>query len=151
MTDNSWQAFPIVPYGATLHAPAGWQALPPVPANGSEILRATGGAGHRLIVFKMATHRTSATEFAAKAQERLAAHGFEGFELTEHPFGGGPGALLEFVNRDAEGAVVRRTREYFAVRGHAVFALGMGSRDWAADRPLIEQIAERFEITEQNS
>jgi len=39
----AWQALKIVPYGAVLHVPAGWEALPPVPANGPEILRATGG------------------------------------------------------------------------------------------------------------
>jgi hypothetical protein len=43
--DATWQPFKIIPHGAVLHLPAGWAALPPVPANGPEILRATGGPG----------------------------------------------------------------------------------------------------------
>jgi hypothetical protein len=100
--DLTWQPFKIVPYGAVLHLPAGWEALPPVPANGPEILRATGGPGRNLIAFKV----------------------------------------------PARGAVVHRTREYFAVRGNAAFVLGMGSTTWEEHLPLIEQIVGRFELTE---
>jgi hypothetical protein len=45
-------------------------------------------------------------------------------------------------------AVIYRTREYFAVRGQAAFVLGMGSAAWEEHRPLIEQIAARFELAE---
>src|SRR3954454_17346613 len=48
-----WQAIPLAPYGAVLHVPVGWEALPPRPDNGPEIVRATGGRGRTLIVFKM--------------------------------------------------------------------------------------------------
>jgi len=88
--------------GRSCICPAGWEALPPVPANGPEILRATGGPGRNLIVFKV----------------------------------------------PARGAVVHRTREYFAVRGNAAFVLGMGSTTWEEHLPLIEQIVGRFELTE---
>lgn len=56
--------------------------------------------------------------------------------------------MLEFVARDGEGTVTRRTRGYFPVRGNAVFALGTGSAAWEEDVPLIEQIAGRFELSD---
>jgi hypothetical protein len=148
VSDATWHPFKIVPYGAVLHVPAGWEALPPVPSNGPEILRATGGPGQMLIVFKMPARGRSAAQVADVARERLAAHGFADFTRTEARFAGLPGAVLEFVARDSEGTVTRRTREYFAVRGNAVFALGMGSAVWEEDMPLIEQIAGRFELAE---
>ncbi|GAA2148742.1 hypothetical protein GCM10009760_41160 [Kitasatospora kazusensis] len=148
VSNAAWQAFKIIPYGAVLHVPASWEALPPVPANGPEILRATGGPGRHLIVFKMPAGGRSAVQVAAAAQERLAAHGFEDFTRTEVRFAGLPGAMLEFATRNNEGTVTRRTREYFAVRGSAAFALGMGSTAWEEHLPLIEEIAGRFELAE---
>lgn len=147
-SDAAWKPIKIVPYGAVLHVPAGWEALPPVPANGPEILRATGGSGHFLIVFKMPARGRTATQVADVVRERLAAHGYVNFVRTEARFAGLPGAALEFVTRDSEGTVTRRTREYFAVRGNAVFAFGMGSAAWEEHVPLIEQIAQRFELTD---
>jgi hypothetical protein len=148
ISNAAWYPLKIVPYGAVLYVPAGWEALPPVPANGPEILRATGGPGQMLIVFKMPARGRSAAQVADVARDRLAAHGFADFTRTEARFAGLPGAVLEFVARDSEGTVTRRTREYFAVRGNAVFALGMGSAVWEEDMPLIEQIAGRFELAE---
>jgi hypothetical protein len=81
------------------------------------------------------------------AQEKLEAHGYAGFTLAEGRFAGMPGAMLEFVTRNSTGTVIYRTREYFAVRGNAAFVLGMGSATWTVDLPLIEQIAQRFELT----
>lgn len=52
------------------------------------------------------------------------------------------------VIRSGDGTVVYRTREYFAVRGPAAFILGMGSATWEHHLPLIEAIAERFELTD---
>src|ERR1035438_6805526 len=46
VSDAAWHPFRIVPYGAVLHVPEGWEALPPVPANGPEILRATRSEEH---------------------------------------------------------------------------------------------------------
>ena len=154
VSDAAWHPLKIVPYGAVLHVPAGWEALPPVPANGPEILRATGGPGRNLIVFKVQARDPAGTvpgdltaaQVADVARERLAAHGFADFTRTEARFAGLPGAVLEFVAGDSEGTATRRTREYFAVRGNAVFALGMGSAVWEEDLPLIEQIAGRFEL-----
>ena len=148
ISNATWYQLKIVPYGAVLYVPAGWEALPPVPANGPEILRATGGPGQMLIVFKMPARGRSAAQVADVARERLAAHGFADFTRTEARFAGLPGAVLEFVARDSEGTVTRRTREYFAVHGNAVFALGMGSAAWEEDVPLIERIAGRFELAE---
>ena len=147
--DVTWQPFKIVPYGVVLHLPAGWEALPPVPANGPEILRATGGPGRNLIVFKVAAKNATAAQVADVAQEKLAAHGYDGFTRAEVRFAGAPGVALDFVTRrDSEGAVIYRTREYFAVRGNAAFVLGMGSTTWEEHLPLIEQIAARFELAE---
>jgi hypothetical protein len=148
VSEATWKLIEIVPYGAVLHVPAGWEALPPVPANGPEILRATGGPGQMLIVFKMPARGRSAAQVADVARERLEAHGFADFTRTEARFAEVPGAVLEFVARDSDGTVTRRTREYFAVRGNAVFALGLGSAAWEEDVPLIEQIARRFELTD---
>jgi len=147
--DVTWQPFKIVPYGAVLHLPAGWEALPPVPANGPEILRATGGPGRNLIVFKVPAKDLTAAQVADVAQAKLAAHGYDDFTRAEVRFAGGPGVALDFVAaRDSKGAVVYRTREYFAVRGNAAFVLGMGSATWEEHLPLIEQIAGRFELAE---
>ncbi|OIK02180.1 hypothetical protein [Streptomyces monashensis] len=145
--DTAWKAIDIIPYGAILHVPADWEALPPVPANGPEILRATGGPGRNLIVFKVPARGLTAAGVADKAQERLEAHGYDDFSRTRVRFGGHPGVALDFVNRrTGEGAVLHRTREYFAVRGNAAFVLGMGSTTWEEHLPLIEEIADRFEL-----
>jgi hypothetical protein len=56
---------------------------------------------------------------------------------------------LDFVTRrDSKGTVIYQTREYFTVRGNAAFVLGMGSATWEEHLPLIEQIADRFELTD---
>ncbi|WP_339134396.1 hypothetical protein WJM95_32865 [Streptomyces sp. f51] len=148
VSSTAWKPFEIIPYGVVLHVPTDWEALPPVPANGPEILRATGGAGRMLIVFKMPAGGLTAAQVADKAQEKLAAHGFADFTRTETRFAGRSGVALDFVTRDGDGKVARRTREYFAVRGNAAFVLGMGSASWAEHLPLIEQIAERFELAD---
>jgi hypothetical protein len=152
MSDASnapWKAIKVVPYGAVLHVPADWEALPPVPANGPEILRATGGPGRSLIVFKVPARGLTAAGVADVAQEKLAAHGYDDFTRAEVRFAGQPGVALDFVTRrTGEGRVIARTREYFAVRGNAAFVLGMGSATWEEHLPLIERIAERFELAE---
>ena len=146
-SDAPWKAIDIVPYGAVLHVPADWEALPPVPANGPEILRATGGPGRNLIVFKVPARGMTPAGVADKAQEKLEAHGYDDFRRTEVRFAGQPSVALDFVaRRTAEGAALYQTREYFAVRGNAAFVLGMGSATWDAHLPLIEQIAARFEL-----
>src|SRR6266487_1883561 len=115
VSDAAWQPFKIVPYGAVLHVPAGWEALPPVPANGPEILRATGGPGHNLIVFKMPAKGMTAAQVADTAQEKLEAHGYDGFTRTEARFAGQLGVALDFVTRrDSTGTVIYQSREYFA-------------------------------------
>lgn len=146
-TTIAWQAIPLVPYGAVLHVPVGWETLPPRPDNGPEIVRATGGQGRTLIVFKMpVAPGTSATQVAAGAQERLAAHGYEDFSTSDAVFGGGKSVALDFVNPRRSAATPYRTREYFTVRGTAAFALGTGSADWAEYLPLVEELARRFEL-----
>jgi hypothetical protein len=156
VSDAAWHPFKIVPYGAVLHVPEGWEALPPVPANGPEILRATGGPGRNLIVFKVPARDPAGTvpgdltaaQVADVAQEKLAAHGYGDFTRAEVRFAGVPGVALDFITRNSKGTVVYRTREYFAVRGNAAFVLGMGSATWEEHLPLIEQIAGRFELAE---
>ena len=143
---ETWRSIEIVPYGAILHVPAGWEALPPVPANGPEILRATGGPGQNLIVFKIPARGMSADQVADQAQARLEAHGYDGFTRRAVPFAGQDGIALDFAVRDSAGAMIQQTREYFAVRGHAGYVLGMGSRRWTEHLPLIEEIARRFEL-----
>jgi hypothetical protein len=146
---TAWKPLAIVPYGAVLHVPEDWEAMPPVPANGPEILRATGGPGRNLIVFKVPARTMTVADVADRAQEKLAAHGYDDFTRSEVRFAGRPGLALDFVtHRTGEGAVIYRTREYFAVRGNAAFILGMGSASWDEHLPLIEEIAERFELTE---
>jgi hypothetical protein len=148
VSDATWHPFKIVPYGAVLHVPAGWEALPPVPANGPEILRATGGPGRNLIVFKVPAKDLTAAQVADEAQTKLAAHGYGDFTRAEVRFAGVPGVALDFITRNSQGTVIYRTREYFAVRGNAAFVLGMGSATWEEHLPLIEQIAGRFELAE---
>jgi hypothetical protein len=141
-----WRAIKIVPYGAILHVPAGWEALPPNLANGPEILRATGGPGRNLIVFKAPAKDLTAAQVADVAQEKLTAHGYDDFTRSQVRFAGQPGVALDFVVRHSGGKIIYRTREYFAVRGNAAFVLGMGSATWEEHLPLIEQIAQRFEL-----
>lgn len=149
---NDWQAIPLVPYGAILHVPVGWEALPPRPDNGPEIIRATGGAGRTLIVFKFPTRAGStAAQVAARVQERLAAHGYEDFSTSDVEFAGGAGVALDFVNPRRSDAAPYRSREYLAVRGAAAFALGTGSRDWADYLPLVEELARRFQLVGHDS
>jgi hypothetical protein len=150
-TTITWQAIPLVPYGAVLHVPVGWETLPPRPENGPEIVRATGGQGRTLIVFKMPiAPGTTAVQVAAGAQERLAAHGYEDFNTSDAEFAGRTAVALDFVNPRRGGATPYRSREYFAVRGTAAFALGTGSVDWAEYLPLAEELARRFELVEEN-
>jgi hypothetical protein len=146
VSPTAWQSFKIVPYGAVLYVPADWEALPPVPANGPEILRATGGPGQNLIVFKVPARGLSAAEVTDVAQQKLAAHGYGDFIRAEARFAGQPGIALDFITRNSKGTASYRTREYFAVRGHAAFVLGMGSASWEEHLPLIEEIADRFEL-----
>lgn len=130
-----------------LHVPVGWETLPPRPDNGPEIVRATGGAGRTLIVFKMPVPRgTTAARVAADVQERLAAHGYEDFSTADAEFAGTSGTALDFVNPRRSGATPYRSREYFVVRGTAAFALGTGSADWPDYLPLVEELARRFEL-----
>jgi hypothetical protein len=146
-TTLAWQAIPLVPYGAVLHVPVGWETLPPRPENGPEIVRATGGHGRTLIVFKMpVAPGTGAALVAAGARERLAAHGYEGFGTWEAEFAGGTGVALDFVNPRRGGATPYRSREYFTVRGAAAFALGTGGADWENYLPLVDELARRFEL-----
>ncbi|MGF1426705.1 hypothetical protein [Kitasatospora sp. LaBMicrA B282] len=145
---DNWQRFEIVPYGAALHVPAGWEALPPEPANGPEILRATGGPGRNLIVFKIPARGLTAARIAETAQQKLAAHGYTDFTHAETRFAGQPAVSLDFITRSSNGTAIYRTREYFTVRGNAGFILGMGSTTWEEHLPLIEEIARRFELTE---
>lgn len=64
--------------------PVDGETLPPRPENGPEIVRATGGRGRTLIVFKMpVAPGTSAAQVAAGARERLAAHGYEDFNTSD--------------------------------------------------------------------
>lgn len=148
-TTTAWRAIPLVPYGAVLHVPADWETLPPRPDNGPEIVRATGGHGRTVIVFKMPVAAgTTAAQVAAGAQERLAALGYEEFSTSDADFAGGTGTALDFVNPRLGGAGPYRTREYFTVRGKAAFALGTGSADWADYRPLVEELARRFELVD---
>lgn len=146
--DGPWKPLEISPYGAVLHVPATWEALPPVPSNGPEVLRATGGKGKNLIVFKVPTNELTATRVADKAQERLAAHGYGDFTRTEVTFAGRSGIALDFVVRNSQEKIIYRSREYFAVHGNAAWVLGMGSATWDAHLPLIEAIAGRFALTD---
>ncbi|MEZ0089173.1 hypothetical protein [Streptacidiphilus sp. EB129] len=148
VSSSPWQAIHLVPYGAILHVPAGWEALPPVPANGPEIMRATGGPGRNLIVFKVPARDLTAAGVADTAQERLSAHGYGDFTRTEVRFADRPGVALDFVTRSSKGTVIYRTREYFAVRDNAAFVFGMGSATWEEHLPLIEEIAARFELVD---
>jgi hypothetical protein len=50
------------------------------------------------------------------------------------------GTRLEFVYRGGD-RPERRSREYFAVRGPALFCLGMGTYDWDLDKPVFDEIA----------
>lgn len=144
--DTLWRPIEVVPYGAVLHVPADWEALPPVPANGPEILRATGGPGRNLILFKVPARGMTVAQVADTAQERLSAHGYDGFARFEARFAGRSGLVLEFATKTVRDVVIHRTREYFAVRGNAAFVLGMGSASWDEHLPLIEEIAARFEL-----
>lgn len=60
--------------------------LPPVPSNGQEILRATGGAGRGVIVFKMRTSAPSTAEIAHKVIDRLSGLGYVDFTCQEPTF-----------------------------------------------------------------
>jgi hypothetical protein len=145
---TAWHPIPLTPYGAILHVPRGWEAMPPEPANGPEIMRATGGAGRNLTVFKVPAGGRTADEVADVAQGRLEAHGYSDFTRAAVRFAGQPGVALDFVTRNSNGDEIYRTREYFAVRSNAGYVLGMGSRTWQEHLPLIEAIAIRFELTD---
>lgn len=143
-----WHPIPLIPYGAILHVPEGWEAMPPQPANGPEIMRAAGGAGRNLIIFKIPAGGRTADEVADVAQGKLEARGYGDFTRAAVPFAGQSGVALDFVTRNSNGDEIYRTREYFAVRGTAGYILGMGSRTWEEHLPLIEAIAARFELTD---
>ena len=66
------------------------EALPPDLANGPEILRATGGPGRTVIVFKVPAREMTAGQVADRAQEKLAAHGYGDFVRGETDSPAGP-------------------------------------------------------------
>jgi hypothetical protein len=78
--------------------------------------------------------------------DKLSDLGYEDFTTEEVTFAGRQGTRLEFVYRGGD-RPERRSREYFTVRGPAVFCLGMGTYDWDVDKPVFDEIAARFELT----
>jgi hypothetical protein len=83
---EGWNRIVISPYGCAVHLPCDWETLPPVPSNGQEILRATGGAGRGVIVFKMRTSAPSTAEIAHKVIDRLSGLGYVDFTCQEPTF-----------------------------------------------------------------
>jgi hypothetical protein len=124
----------------------GWETLPPVPANGQELIRATSGGSLQVIVFKMRSHDLPAAEIAARAQAKLEPRGFTDFTVTEVPFAGTAGSCLRF-RYQGEDRPGRTSWEYFAVRGPAVFVLGLSSAEPDTDLATIDTIAAGFELT----
>lgn len=147
LTDSSgWPHLDLPSYGAGLRLPPGWETLPPVPANGQELIRATSGASAELIVFKLRSHGLPAPQIAARAQEKLEPRGFDDFATTEVPFAGTTGTCLRFRYRGAE-RPERTSWEYFAVRGPAVFVLGLSTASPDTDAVTLETIVHHFELT----
>lgn len=141
---SGWQSVDLPLYGVRFRMPADWETLPPVPANGHELVRATGRL--QVIVFKLRSSGRPPAAVAAGVQERLEAQGFTDFERSEVAFAGRDGALLTFRGAGA-GRSGRTSWEYIAVRGAAVFVLGLGtSDDPDRDRPLVEAVAGTFEL-----
>jgi hypothetical protein len=64
-------------------------------SNGQEILRATGGAGRGVIVFKMRTSAPSTAEIAHKVIDRLSGLGYEDFTCQEPTFADQQATRLE--------------------------------------------------------
>lgn len=141
-----WQTVDLPLYGARLRIPRDWETLPPVPANGHELVRATGGGGLQVIVFKLRAHSRSTAVIATKIQATLEPQGFTDFVVSEVGFAGPAGALLEF--RYTGGDRPERTSwEYVAIRGSAVFVLGISSDEPDEHRPVVKAIAGTFALT----
>jgi hypothetical protein len=140
---SDWVPIDLAIYGAGLRTPPGWEALPPVPANGHELVRASGGGSLEVIVFKLRSHGSAVGDIAARTRGRLEARGYVGFAQTEQSFAGRAGARLEF--RSGTDRPVRTSWEYFAVRGPAVFVLGLSSAD-PDDLAMVEALASTFHL-----
>ncbi|MFC4949937.1 hypothetical protein [Pseudonocardia sp. GCM10023141] len=141
-----WQAVDLRLYGASLLLPPDWETLPPVPANGQEVLRATGGAGLQLIVFKLRSHGRSAVAYAAGTQTTLEKHGYTDFTIAGLPFAGVEGACMQFRYAGPD-RPTRTSWEFFAPRGPAMFVLGLSSTDAERDRPTVDALAAGVTLT----
>lgn len=142
---SDWPRLDLVPYGAALRLPPGWETLPPVPSNGQEIIRATSGSRVQVIVFKLRSHGMPAGEIASRAAAKLDAMGYTDSTTTEVRFAGTTGARLRFRSSGATGPD-RTSWEFFAVRGPAVFVLGMSTSEPDDDLPVVEAVAGTFEL-----
>jgi hypothetical protein len=140
---TDWLPIDLPAYGAGLRVPRGWETLPPVPSNGAELIRVTSGAALQLIVFKL--RRAGAgpvADIAARTRTRLEERGYVDFAQTALPFAGGTGARLDFRAADAD----RTSREYFAVRGPAVFVLAVAGVGTDEDAALADAVAATFHL-----
>lgn len=142
---SGWAEVNLNNYGARLRLPPGWETLPPVPSNGHELIRATGGGSLEVIVFKLRSHGLPVTEIAAHTQSTLEQRDYVDFDLVEHHFGGAAGARLSFRYGDDE-QPGRASWEYFAARGPAVFILGLSSAHPDQDQPMVEALASTFTL-----
>jgi hypothetical protein len=139
---SGWVPVDLAVYGAGLRVPPGWETLPPVPANGHELIRVAGADSVQVIVFKLRSHGLPAGEVAGRTRARLEGRGYVGLAQTERPFAGGVGARLEFRAAESD----RTSWEYFAVRGPAVFVLALSSTRPDEDVALVEALASTFHL-----
>ncbi len=145
---TSWKHIDVPMYELAFEVPGDWEVLPPQPSTISpEILRVTGGPGLRVIMHKFPSVGRGTAMQIAETQKSLAQNKgkVSSPNVTPLPFAGVDGAMLEFETRDGT-STPSLTRQYFAVRGHAVFVLGICSTQWEQHRDVSEQIAQSVRV-----
>jgi hypothetical protein len=135
--------------GFTVALPDGWSEFPqPFSNSPFEVARFAyrDHANHICLVFRMPGSRgLDPRGVAERSKARLEQKGFRNFALSEVDVGPRHGVLLTCDKTNDQGPWA--AREYFVTAGSLVYCLGFGTGDMAADAPVFDSMAERFEVS----
>lgn len=131
-------------YGFAIDIPSAWEVFPGANNGSNEIARIKRDPAElslTLIVWKHPAHGATLDAFAAGVRRALEAGGYKEFDVREVSVAGYDAHQL--TGRQADGWT---TRQYYFGGGTAVYVLGWGTADLAADEPDIASVLGTFRI-----
>ena len=130
--------------GFSVTVPSEWEVFPGEHTASSEIVRVKRDAAElslTMIIWKRPAHGASLAEFAESVRRSLAARGYAEFRIEAASVAGHDAVTLQAQTED--GWV---SRQYYFGGGLAVYAIGFGTPDIAADNAAVATIAESFTL-----